>query len=374
MRVYQGSMKRGDIIKNVNLDRSIKVPRLVKMHAEEMEEIQDIGPGEICSMFGVDCFSGNTFTSPNVKLSMSSMFVPEPVMSLSITTKTKDHTNNFSKALARFQKEDPTFRVTMDQESGQTIISGMGELHLDIYVERMKREYGIEAVTGKPNVAYRETIGSSSTFVYTHKKQSGGAGQYAKVCGLVESVPIEGPNGGCVFSNETVGGSIPPNFMEACRKGFEDACEKGPTIGQPVVGVRMVVNDGAAHSVDSSDLAFRTASMLAFKEAFKKARPSLLEPIMKVEIEVPIEFQGAIIGALNRRKGIVVNTDGRDDYVTITAEVPLNNMFGYSTDLRSATQGKGEFTMEYKEHLPVSKDVFDQLVEEYNRKRQEDKK
>eukprot|EP01113_Clastostelium_recurvatum_P030974 TRINITY_DN3819_c0_g1_i5.p1 TRINITY_DN3819_c0_g1~~TRINITY_DN3819_c0_g1_i5.p1 ORF type:complete len:770 (-),score=172.43 TRINITY_DN3819_c0_g1_i5:72-2381(-) len=374
IRVYQGSIKRGDTIKNVNLDRVIKVPRLVKMHANEMEEINEIGPGEICSMFGVDCFSGNTFTSQGARMSMTSMFVPEPVMSLSITTKNKDHSTNFSKALARFQKEDPTFRVKMDPESNQTIISGMGELHLDIYVERMRREYNVDAVTGKPNVAYRETISSFTEFQHTHKKQTGGAGQYAKVCGNLDSLSVEGDNHANQFSNETIGGSIPPQFMEACRKGFVDACEKGPLVGQPVVGVKMVVNDGGAHSVDSSDLAFRTATAHAFRDAFQKSGPIVLEPIMKVEIQVPLEFQGAIIGGINRRKGIVVNTEGQDDYVTITCEVPLTAMFGYSTDLRSATQGKGEFTMEYKEHKPVTRDVLTTLMEEYQKKRQEKEK
>eukprot|EP01112_Ceratiomyxa_fruticulosa_P016645 TRINITY_DN5068_c0_g1_i4.p1 TRINITY_DN5068_c0_g1~~TRINITY_DN5068_c0_g1_i4.p1 ORF type:complete len:753 (+),score=184.54 TRINITY_DN5068_c0_g1_i4:125-2383(+) len=374
MRVYQGSIKRGDMIRNVNLDKTIKVPRLVKMHANEMEEVQEAGVGEIVCMFGVDCYSGNTFTN-GPKLSMNSMFVPDPVMSLSITTKSKDHGANFTKALARFQKEDPTFRVKMDSESGQIIISGMGELHLDIYVERMRREYKVDCVTGKPNVAYRETITTTAKYDYTHKKQSGGAGQYAKMIGALEPLPFDNAEGNLQFSNETIGGSIPPQFIEACRKGFVDSYEKGPLTGHPVVGVRMIVSDGAFHAVDSSELAFRTCTQYAFREAFKKAKPTILEPIMKVEIQVPSEYQGAIVGGINKRKGFVYNTEtaGGDD-VIIQAEVSLNNMFGYSTDLRSQTQGKGEFSMEYKTHQPVTKDLFDQLCEEYLKKRADERK
>jgi len=299
---------------------------------------------------------------------MTSMHIPDPVLSLAISTKKKDHNAAFSKALQKFQKEDPTFRVKFDSESGETIISGMGELHLEIYVERMKREYGVETVTGKPQVAYRETIRSKSPFEYTHKKQSGGSGQYAKMMGYLEPIPYEDEKKSVEFLNATIGGSIPPQFIPACEKGFLEAVDKGPLTGHPIMGVRMVVDDGASHSVDSNELAFRICTVNAFRESFKEASPVILEPIMRVEIQVPVEFQGTVIAGLNRRKGVIESSDTSADYVTIRAEVPLNNMFGYSTDLRSATQGKGEFTMEYSKHSPVTRDVQEQLMEQ-NKKR-----
>eukprot|EP01111_Echinosteliopsis_oligospora_P009428 TRINITY_DN2758_c0_g1_i1.p1 TRINITY_DN2758_c0_g1~~TRINITY_DN2758_c0_g1_i1.p1 ORF type:complete len:751 (-),score=240.86 TRINITY_DN2758_c0_g1_i1:61-2313(-) len=365
MRIYQGSIKRGDVIKNMNIDRTVKVPRLVKMHANEMEEIQEAGPGEICAMFGVDCASGNTFTTGNTKTVMTSMHVPDPVISLSITQTKKDLSSAFGKALNKFQKEDPTFRVKMDPESGQTIISGMGELHLFIYVERMKREYGVDTVTGKPLVAFRETIGGSTSFDYTHKKQSGGAGQFARVAGIIEPLPKDHPTPN-EFADDTIGGSIPPHFMEAVRKGFVEGCEKGPLLGHPITGLRMSVRDGSHHSVDSSDLAFRICTAAALKEAVKKAKPIILEPIMDVEVQVPVEYQGTIIAQLNKRKGVINDTTGTGEFVTVNAHVPLNQMFGYSTDLRSATQGKAEFSMEYLTHQPVPRESMDQLVQEYN--------
>ncbi|KAM9961980.1 hypothetical protein ACTFIR_004852 [Dictyostelium discoideum] len=371
MRVYQGTLKRGDTIKNVNLGKTIKVPRLVKMHASEMEEVSEVGPGEICAMFGVDCYSGNTFTHQNCSYTMTSMHVPEPVMSLSIQPKSKDGQANFSKALSKFQKEDPTFRVKSDQESGQIIISGMGELHLEIYVERMKREYNVETVTGKPLVAYRETIQQRGDYNFTHRKQSGGQGQYAKMIGFAEQSENGMEN---EFVNDVIGTAIPPTFIEAIKKGFKDCIDKGPLIGHPVVGVKFVVADGNTHSVDSSELAFRIATAGAFKEAFEDGEPTILEPIMKVEISLPQEFQGTVISGVNRRKGAIVNTTTQGESLTFECEVPLNNMFGYSTELRSMTQGKGEFSMEYLKHTNVSRELYNQLLEEYKKKRAEESK
>ncbi|GAB5589260.1 Elongation factor G [Umbelopsis nana] len=374
MRIYQGTLKKGSFVTNVKTGKKIKVPRLVRMHSEEMEDVDELGAGEIGAIFGVDCSSGDTFTDGSIKYSMTSMFVPEPVISLSLAPKGKE-TPNFSKALNRFQKEDPTFRVHVDKESKETIISGMGELHLDIYVERMKREYNVECVTGKPQVAFRETIQDSSKFNYTHKKQSGGAGQFGRVMGFIEPMTADEETGKDTdFDNRVVGGNIPTNFIPACEKGFRDALEKGPLIGHPVNGVRMVLEDGAAHSVDSSELAFRIATRAAFNDAFAKAKPVILEPVMNVAITAPIEFQGTVIGGLNKRKGTVVDTEIQEDYFNVTADVALNNMFGYSTELRSATQGKGEFSMEYKEHQPVMPYVQEELVTEYKKKQQQGSK
>jgi elongation factor G len=335
------------------------------MHANEMEEISEAGAGEICALFGVECYSGNTFTTGNLKYVMSSMHVPDQVISLSITPIKKDLAPAFNKALTRFQKEDPTFRVRVDNESGQTIISGMGELHLQIYAERLKREYGVETITGKPLVAFRETIGSMANFDYTHKKQSGGAGQFARVAGIIEPLPKDYvPQ--LEFVDETVGGSIPPHFMEAVRKGFLEGCEKGPMLGQAVQGIRMIVRDGAFHAVDSSDLAFKICASAALRDAMKKSSPVILEPIMSIEVQTPTEFQGNIIAQLNKRRGVINDTHSTGEFTTIKADVPLNLMFGYSTEVRSATQGKAEFTMEYLTHEPVPRDSVNQLVAEYN--------
>ncbi|KAI9316022.1 translation elongation factor G [Dichotomocladium elegans] len=368
MRIYQGTLKRGGFITNVKTGKKIKVPRLVRMHAADMEDVEELGAGEIGAMFGVDCASGDTFTDGSLKYTMTSMFVPEPVISLSITPNGRE-TPNFSKALNRFQKEDPTFRVHVDKESKETIISGMGELHLQIYVERMKREYNVECTTGKPRVAFRETITQPAKFNYTHKKQSGGAGQFGRVMGALEPMTMDEETGKDIaFENRVVGGNIPTNFIPACEKGFMDALEKGPLIGHPVNGVKMVLEDGAAHAVDSSEMAFRIATKNAFQEAFAKGRPTILEPIMNVSITAPTEFQGSVIGGLNKRKGTIVDTEIQEDFFTVTADVPLNDMFGYSTELRSATQGKGEFSMEYKDHQPVQTFVQEQLIQEYKKK------
>jgi elongation factor G len=371
MRVYQGKVSRGSYIHNINGRKKVKVPRLVRMHSNEMEDVEEVGAGEICAMFGVECSSGDTFTDGAMQVTMTPMHVPDPVISLAIRPVAKDNPN-FAKALARFQKEDPTFRVHFDEESGETIISGMGELHLEIYVERIKREYGCACVTGKPRVAFRETVSARATFDYTHKKQSGGAGQFGRVAGYIEPLadwhtPGEGSEDLSRFNNEfksqVFGGSVPTEFIPACEKGFLEGTAKGALIGHPVVGVRLVLEDGTSHVVDSNEHSFRTATVMGFRQAFAKARPLILEPIMRVTITVPAEFQGAVMATVNRRKGVIVDTDSsQEDALVITADVPLNDMFGYSTELRSLTQGKGEFSMEYKSHQPVMGSVQAELV------------
>ncbi|CAG8506661.1 12694_t:CDS:10 [Ambispora leptoticha] len=374
LRVYQGSLKKGSFVVNTKTSKKVKVPRLVRMHSNEMEDVEEVGAGEICAMFGIDCSSGDTFTDGTLEYTMTSMFVPDPVISLAITPKVKESVN-FSKALNRFQREDPTFRVSIDPESKETIISGMGELHLDIYVERMRREYNIDCITGKPQVAFRETITAPGKFDYTHKKQTGGAGQYGKVIGFIEPMP-EGEDAEDIpdFESRVTGGNIPSQFIPAIEKGFRDALESGTLIGHPVNGVRFVLEDGAFHAVDSSELAFRLAAQYAFREAFQKAKPVILEPIMNVEVTAPIEFQGTVIGNLNKRKGTILDTEVQEDHFIATAEVSLNNMFGYSSDLRAATQGKGEFSMEYKKHEPVFPNIQEELVAEYKKKRAAEKK
>ncbi|KAK4685942.1 elongation factor G, partial [Tremellales sp. Uapishka_1] len=371
MRVYQGELKRGGLIFNARTGKKVKVPRLVRMHSDEMEDVEAIGAGEICAMFGVECSSGDTFTDGSTSYSMTSMFVPEPVISLSIRPEGNE-SPNFSRALNRFQKEDPTFRVHVDGESQETIISGMGELHLDIYVERMKREYSVACVTGKPRVAFRETITQPSKFDYVHKKQTGGAGQFGKVKGSIEPMEPDEAGKDTAFENRIVGGNIPNQYIPAIEKGFQEALDRGLLTGHSINGCKFILEDGAAHVQDSSELAFRLAALGAFKEAFMKAKPVILEPVMTVEVVAPVEFQGTVIGAINQRKGTVVDTEVRDDEFTLTAEVALNDMFGYSSQLRGMTQGKGEFSMEYKTHSPVMPNVQKEMTEAY-RKRQLDR-
>ncbi len=374
MRVYQGTLAKGDfIVNNSNNQKRVKVPRLVRMHSAEMNDIESATAGDIVALFGVECSSGDTFTNESINYTMTSMHVPEAVISLAVAPKDKGNAANFSKALNRFTKEDPTFRVHRDEESAQTIISGMGELHLEIYIERMKREYACEVISGKPQVAYREAIGQRAEFSYTHKKQTGGSGQYGKVAGYIEPLPAEHPTG-FEFEDDITGGAIPREFIPACEKGFREAVKKGPLIGFPIVGVKCVINDGASHPVDSSEIAFRTAALMGFREAYSQAKPTILEPIMRVEVQFPEEFQGAVMGQLNQRRGTIISSEKQEGFVQAMAEVPLNDMFGYSTDLRSATQGKGEFTMEFQKYAEVPKQQREVMMAEYRNKKDKDNK
>lgn len=366
MRVYQGRVMKGDFIYNTKNKRKIKVSRIVRMHADQMNDIDGAEAGDIIALFGVECSSGDTFTDGNINYTMTSMFVPNPVIELTVAPKEKNKLANFSKALNRFQKEDPTFQVKRDEESGDTIIRGMGELHLEIYIERIRREYGVDIEVGKPKVAYRETITKMAEFNYTHKKQSGGSGQFARVGGFIEPIPLEEAKD-YEFVDKVVGGVISREYIPGCDKGFQEQAQQGILIEQPVVGVRVTLNDGQTHPVDSSEMAFKLASKMALKEAIAKAGPILLEPIMKLEVSAPEEFQGPVIGQLNQRRGIIVNTTSDNGYVVIEAEVPLNQMFGYSTDLRGNTQGKGEFTMEFLKYAPVPRSVQEDIIEEYRK-------
>ncbi len=370
MRIYQGCVKKGDTIINTGTGKKIKVPRLVRMHSDEMEDIQSASAGDIIAMFGVDCSSGDSFTDGKINAAMTSMHVANPVISLSIAPIDKALIANFSKALNKFTKEDPTFRVHRDEESGETIISGMGELHLDVYVERMKREFKVTCKVGKPQVAFRETISSHVDFVQIHKKQTGGAGQFAKMGGYMEPLtqdPESSEHKHYEFINKIVGGSIPREYIPACDKGFQQQLEKGLLIGFPLIDIRIELNDGDFHSVDSSEMAFKLCAMAAIREHIPQANPVILEPIMKVEVSAPEEFQGSVIGQLNQRRGQITGTQAIEGYITVESLVPLTEMFGYSTDLRSATQGKGEFTMEFSEYKPVPKSIQEELIEAHKK-------
>ena len=362
VRVYQGALTKGSVIINSRTGKKTKIGRLVRMHADQMEDIEAVSAGYIGALFGVECASGDTFLSPGLNMSLTSMFVPEPVISLAIFPKDNKSQINMSKALNRFTKEDPTFRTHVDEETAETIIEGMGELHLDIYVERMKREYSVEVETGKPRVAYRETITQRAEFNYTHKKQTGGSGQYGRVAGYME--PIMDGRDDFIFDNEVRGGTIPTQFIPACEKGFRQCMAKGPMMEFPVTGVRIAINDGASHAVDSSEMAFQAAARGAFREGYAKAKPVIHEPIMKVVAETPTEFQGAVMGLLNQRRGMIVGAQDEGVMTAIEAQVPLSEMFGFSTVLRSATQGKAQYTMEFALYRQAPQSIVEKIAEE----------
>jgi elongation factor G len=357
LRIYQGSVGKGDDIIVTRNRKKIKVGRLVRMHADEMEDITRAYAGDIVALFGVNCYSGDTFTDGRLSYSMSSMFVPEPVISLAVAPEDNKSHNNMSKALNRFMREDPTFRSHVDEESGETIISGMGELHLDVYVERMKREFKARVVTGIPQVAYREAITKKAHFDYTHKKQTGGAGQFGRVAGFME--PSE--DGTYQFDNQVKGGVIPTEYLPAVGKGMQSCLKKGLMLGFPVIGMKVTVNDGKSHSVDSSEMAFTQAAIGAFKQAYMKAGPVILEPIMKLSVESPSEFQGNVMASINQRRGLIASATEDGVFTNIEAEVPLAEMFGYATTLRSLTQGKAEFTMEFSRYAKVPEFVSEEL-------------
>ncbi len=361
IRIYQGSLEKGKELLNTRSGNKVKVGRLVRMHADSMEDIIYAGAGDIAALFGIDCASGDTFSSPSLNLAMTSIYIPEPVISLAIKPVDNKASDRMAKALNRFTKEDPTFRTYVDSESHETIIQGMGELHLDVYVERMKREYSAEVMTGKPQVAYREAISQSVDFDYTHKKQTGGAGQFGRVIGTIEPLP-EAPY---EFVNEVKGGRIPREFVPSCNKGFQAAMKKGELIGFPIIGVRVVLKDGQSHDVDSSDHAFQAAAIGAFRQVYRKAKPQILEPIMKVSVEGPTEFAGNVFASINQRRGIIISSVEDGAFSRVDAEVPLSEMFGYSMQLRSLTQGKAEFTMEFLKYGRVPAAVAEKLMAEY---------
>jgi elongation factor G len=358
IRVYQGAVSKGDTIVNIRTGKKVKVGRVVRMHANQMEEIESIPAGYIGALFGIDCASGDTFCSMGINYTMTSMYVPEPVISLAITPVDYKSEANMSKALNRFAKEDPTFKTFVSEETGDTVISGMGELHLEVYIERMRREYNAQVLTGMPRVAYRETITRRADFNYIHKKQTGGAGQYGRVAGFIEPVVDKD----FVFDNKITGGSIPTQYIPAVEKGFHKCMSKGPLLEFPITGISVTINDGSSHAVDSSDMAFQAAARGAFLEAYHKAGPVIHEPIMKVVVESPTEFQGAVMGTLNQRRGMIVGTQDEGPICVIESQVPLSEMFGYSTVLRSATQGKAQFTMEFFTYRQAPKSIADELI------------
>jgi elongation factor G len=357
-RIYSGTLRKGDTVYNTRTGQRVRIGRLVRMHASDREEITEAAAGDIVALIGVDCASGDTFCSEGTNLALEGMFVPEPVVTLSITPKKQDDVARMSKALNRFMREDPTFRVSVDPESNETLISGMGELHLEIYIERMKREYNAEVYVGAPAVAYRETISQAAAFDYKLKKQGGGPGQYAHVIGRIE--PCDEP---FVFENRVVGGAIPTQFIPACEKGFRDAVESGFLIGYPVTGVKVILEGGSYHPVDSSEMAFRVAAKHGFQQGFAMAKPIILEPIMLVEVEIPSDFVGRVQGDLSSRRGLLLGSQTLEGYSVIRAEVPLVEMFGYSSQVRSLSSGQANFSMEFATYRQVPVIEQKQLIE-----------
>lgn len=356
IRIYSGTLKPGDRLYNSRTQKQVRVTRLVRIEVDKRQELEAAEFGEIVGLMGVDCASGDTLCTPGTNLSLEGIFIPEPVITIALTPKSQEDIDRISKALHRFVKEDPTLHVSSDPESNKTLLSGMGELHLEIYLERMKREYGAEVYVGAPAVAYRETITKPAKFDYTHKKQTGGAGQYAHVIGRLE--PCEEP---FVFENKVVGGTIPKQFIPACEQGFRDALRTGWLKGFPIVGVKVILEGGSFHTVDSSEIAFRFAAREGFEQAFAKAKPTLLEPMMVLEVETPSEFVGKIQGKLLSRRALLLGSQTRDNYAILEAEVPLVEMFGYSTELRSLSQGMATFSLEFAEYRPLPENLLDKI-------------
>jgi elongation factor G len=367
MRIYQGTIKKGQFYYNSRQRKKGRISRILRVHADEKEDIDSATAGDIVAVMGIEPATGDTYCDESVNFSLESIFAPEPVIDLAITPAKRADQDKLAKALNRFMREDPTFRVHQDKETSETIISGMGELHLEIYVERIKREYKVECIVGMPKVSYREAPTKVTPFNYKHKKQTGGSGQYAHVVGQLEPLPADAPES-FVFENKVTGGRIPSEFIPSVEKGFRDSLGKGPLAGYEVLGVKMILEDGSYHDVDSSDMAFQICARDCFRETFRKASPVLLEPIMKVEVETPTEFQGPVTGNLSSRRGVILGTESREGFAVILAEVPLSEMFGYSNDLRSMTQGKAGFSMEFMKYqrMPsrLQEDVVKKAAEE----------
>jgi elongation factor G len=366
MRVYQGKIEKGEMYVNQRTGRKERFSRIVRMHADKREEVDVAEAGDIVAIMGIDCATGETYSNERDYCTLESMFVPEPVIKVAVTPASRADADKMGKALARFRKEDPTFRVFNDEETSETIICGMGELHLDIYVERMRREYKVEVNVGAPKVSYREAPSEKVDFDYKHKKQSGGSGQFAHIKGTLSPIPSEG-EAAFEFEEHIVGGRIPKQFVPPVEKGFRDSLGKGPLAEFPVVGVRIDLNDGSYHDVDSSERAFYICACDCFRQTMREAKPVLLEPIMKVEIECPENFNGSVVGDVISRRGLVTQTDARDGISYISCELPLAETFGYSTDLRSMTQGRGTFTMELATYRKTPMSVQEEVIAEKKR-------
>ncbi len=377
-RIYQGKIVKGESYNNTRTGKKVRFGRLLRMHANDREDIDSATAGDIIAVVGVDCASGDTFCGGNLEYSLESIFVPEPVIRLSVEPLARDGADRLSKALERFRREDPTFHVSTDEETGETIIAGMGQLHLEVYIERIKREYRCEVMIGEPKVAYKECPTKPVDFNHKHKKQTGGSGQYAHVVGklfvLAEgAVDEEGVAIGTdyQFIDNISQGRIPAQFIQPINKGFQRALVKGPLCECEVVHVGVEITDGSYHDVDSSERAFETCGWQAMRDALKNASPALLEPIMLLDVEVPDEYQGPVTGHISSKRGMIVNTENRDGTAYIIAEVPLASMFDYANELRSMTQGKGGFSMEFARYKQVPRNIQEEVVERRRKEKEQ---
>ena len=361
VRIYQGTLQKGTFYYNTRQKKRARISRILRVHADQKEDIDSASAGDIVAVMGIECATGDTYCSEGSEMSLESIYAAEPVIDLSIQPAKRADYDKLAKALNRFMREDPTFRVHVDKETSETIISGMGELHLEIYVERIRREYKVECTVGAPKVSYREAPTVETPFNYKHKKQTGGSGQYAHIVGRLIPLDPQSPET-FVFENKVTGGRIPTEYIPSVEKGFRDSMHKGPVAGYEVMGVQMRLEDGSYHDVDSSTMAFEICARDCFRETFKKAEPVLLEPIMKVEVEIPTEFQGPVTGTLSSKRGVILGTESRSGYTVIAAEVPLAEMFGYSNDLRSSTQGKGSFSMEFLKYQKLPSRFQEEIV------------
>ncbi len=372
MRIYQGTIKKGELYFNQRTGKRDRFSRILRMHSDKREELDSAEAGDIVAVMGIDCASGDTYAENAKMCSLENMFVPDPVIRVAVCPAERSNAEKLGKALQRFRKEDPTFQVSTDEETGEIIIAGMGELHLEVYIERIRREYNLNLEVGAPKVSYRETPTKAVEFDYKHKKQSGGSGQFAHIKGVLE--PWEDPDGETTFQFEDsiVSGRIPKQYIPAVEKGLRTAIVKGTLAEYPVVGLRCHLKDGSYHDVDSSEMAFQTAARGMFREYFPKTGPVILEPVMRIEIQSPESFQGGIVGDITSRRGIMESTDTQSDgTVIIVCDVPLSETFGYMTDLRSLTQGQGTFTMELKGYRRVPASVQEEVIIERKRQKEE---
>ena len=364
-RIYQGTVNKGEMYYNQRTGKKDRFSRILRMHSDKREEVDSASAGDIVAIMGIDCASGETYASAPKMCTLENMHVADPVIKVAVSPRERSSADKLGKALQRFRKEDPTFQVSTDEETGEVIMAGMGELHLDVYVERIRREYKIEVEVGAPKVSYRETPTKKIEFNYKHKKQSGGSGQYAHIVGEMEPLPVDGEEELFIFEESIVSGRIPKQYIPAVEKGFRTAINKGVLAEYPVYGLKVHLQDGSYHDVDSSEMAFQICARDCFRQYMPKAKPVLLEPVMKVEIESPEQFQGGIVGDVTSRRGIIESTDAQPDGTMIViCEVPLSETFGYATDLRSMTQGQGTFSMELKGYRKVPASVQEQVIAE----------
>lgn len=369
MRIYQGTLRKGNSYYNQRSGKKERISRIFRMHADQRVELDSAEAGDIVAVIGIDSASGETYCEQPNFCTLESIYVPEPVIQIAIRPLQTKDADRLAKALYRFRKEDPTLMIRTDQESGETLMAGMGELHLDVYVERIRREYKVDVETTPPKVNYREAPTIAINYETKHKKQSGGSGQYAHICGTMSPIPSDAETSETfIFEEQIVGGVIPANYIPAIEKGFRASLEKGPVAGYPVVNLKILVNDGSFHAVDSSDLAFRICAQTALRENFSRMKPTILEPIMKIEIECPSHFQGNVVGDLTSRRGIVNITETMGSACRIEGEIPLAETFGYSTTLRSMTQGQGTFSMEFLKYKKVPSSIQETIIRERNAK------